>query len=166
MPSDLIAHADWMKRTTALGRPRSASLKELDAALKHYEQFGGGDARWRVEQKLEGWKTSQGTGDEWKRSVRNRDLVVEELTARLNGGDSDKAWGRLPDFMHADLVNARLGVVYLFSNMSAEAGLFNVILEGGLGVTNGVLSFGGTSLEDGGLGNAAMNTASLALNPS
>jgi hypothetical protein len=45
--------------------------------------------------------------------------------------------------MHPDLVNARLGVVYLFGNMGVESNLFNVLLEGGLDAAGSVLKFGG-----------------------
>jgi hypothetical protein len=165
MPSDLMSYTEWMKRTASVGRSRSDPLKALDSALQLYDKLGGKDARKSVADRFEAWKKSQGTGQEWLRSVRNRDKAVEELAAQLKGGDTDKTAGLVPDFMHPDLVNARLGVVYLFSTMAAEAGYFNVVLEGGLGVANGVLSFGGANISDGGLGDAGMNTAGLALNP-
>ncbi len=156
MASDLLSQKDWLKRTSVIGKIRSRELKEVDKALAHYEQFGGGDARWRVGQALDAWKRSKGPGDEWKRSDRNRrEQAVEHLTALLDGkGDTDSAWGAAPDFMHPQLENARLGVIYLLGNLQVDSNLFNVVLEGGLNAASGVLGYAGASKSSGGLGSA------------
>ncbi len=166
MAAELPSLKEWTKRTTVLGTIRSRELKAIDQALERCETFGGADAEWRLKQALEAWKRSKGPGDEWKKSARNRrDRVVEQLSALLEegGGDTDTAFGAVPDFMHADLVNARLGVLYLFGNMDVDSNLFNVVLEGGLSAAGGVLGYAGASTESGGLGNAAASIASTNL---
>ncbi len=161
MASDLLPHKEWLKRTSVLGKIRSRERKEVDRALERCETFGGGDAKWRLEQALDAWKKSKGPGDEWKRSDRNRrDQAVEQLSALLDGkGDTDKAFGAVPDFMHPDLVNARLGVLYLFGNMQVDSNLFNVVLEGGLAAAGSVLGYAGASKASGGMGSAAASAA-------
>jgi len=161
MPSDLRPHADWIKRTASIGHPRSKELKAVDDALQRYEQFGGGDAQWRLGQALDAWKRTHGTGDEWKSSSRNKNKVVEELTTLLTGKDTDARSGLVPDFMHPDMINSRLGVVYLFGNMDARADIFSVVLEGAMGALDGVLGYQSAPVKDGGLGNLAAGAAAM-----
>ena len=165
MASDLIPQKDWLKRTTVLGKIRSRELKGLDQALARYEQVGGAAARLQVEQALEAWKRSKGPGDEWKRSDRNRrEQAVEHLTALLAGkGDTDSAWGAAPDFMHPQLQNARLGVIYLFGHLQVDSNIFNVLLEGGLNAAGGVLGYAGASTSSGGLGSSLASSVSTNL---
>ncbi len=83
--SDLIPHDVWMERTAVTARRRSAELKALDEELKRYGQFGGGQARWSVEQRLEAWKKSKGAGDAWRNSMRNKNRAFDDLTNALKG---------------------------------------------------------------------------------
>lgn len=156
MGPTLIPLEEWLKKTGALGRKRSPQLKALDSALGRYETSRTRDATALadVKSRLNAWKATQGGPDAWKKSVRNRDGLVELLTTLVEKGeDSDSAWGRTPDFMHEHMVNSRLGVVYLFSHMGVNPKLFNLFLEGGLSITSGFVSYAGTKVVDGGLGN-------------
>jgi hypothetical protein len=154
VPPKLIPYDEWRRKTDVIGRKRSAELVGLDHALRGYETTPTDANRDVVQRALDTWKLSQGPGDEWKKSARNKSKRVELLTTLLSGGaDSDAAWGLQPNFMHDDLVHSRLGVLYLFSHMSVNPKLFNVILEGGLAVTGSFVSYAGLSTADGGLGN-------------
>lgn len=165
MGISLIPYKEWMQRTAVVARPRSPELKALDQALERHEKFGGGDALWRLEQALTKWKAKQGPGDAWKKSIRNKkDQAVEELTARLAGkGDTDKGKGEAPDYLHPQLVHARLGVIYLLGHTKVDSNLFNVILEGGLSVASSGLSYAGAKVSDGGLGRTPLSTIDMNL---
>jgi hypothetical protein len=158
MHGKVMTYDEWKKLTDVVGKPRSKELKEVDEALKRLERFGGGDALWRLQQALDAWKQSQGPGDAWKRSVRNKKLAVEQLTAQISGlGDTSAAWGHAPQFMQSTLEHARLGVVYLLGKLRARADMFSVVLEGGLSVVGNVLCYHGGKVADGGLGNQAVD---------
>lgn len=160
----LMSYEEWERRTKVVGRPRSKELKAIDEELKRYHQFGGGDALWRLQQALEAWKRSQGPGNAWVRSIRNRKGAISELTAQLAGADSDANLGLAPSFMHAHMENARLGVLYLVSRLRARPDIFNVFLESGVAVVGGVLSYYGGKELDGGLANVQVAEAQLHLN--
>jgi hypothetical protein len=85
MASDLIPHKIWMERTAIRGHRRSKELKALDSALEEYGEYGGGHAQWAVGQALEAWKKSKGPGDAWKRSSRNKNGAIDDLTKALGG---------------------------------------------------------------------------------
>lgn len=85
MASDLIPYKVWMERTSVRGRRRSKELKDLDSQLERYEQFGGGQAHWAVDQALEAWKKSKGPGDKWKSHARNKNGAFDDLTRALQG---------------------------------------------------------------------------------
>jgi pimeloyl-ACP methyl ester carboxylesterase len=130
-----IDYKQWMSKTSAIGRRRSPHLMALDKCIEEYESEPFTDrkamALKRLKVALDNWKGTQGPGDGWKKSVRNRTKQVELLTALVEKGrDTDLA----PDFMHANLENSRLGVVYLLSHMKVNPKIFNVVLEGGLAV--------------------------------
>lgn len=83
MADDLIPHKTWISRTEVSMQRRSAELKALDQLLADYEARGGGDLRWRVGQALQAWKATHGNGDEWRKSSRNRNGAVDDLTRAL-----------------------------------------------------------------------------------
>jgi hypothetical protein len=154
VPPKLITYDEWRRKTDVIGRKRSPALVGLDHALRGYETTPTDANRDAVQRALDTWKLSQGPGDEWKNSARNKSKLVELLTTLLRGGaDSDSAWGTHPNFMHDDLVHSRLGVLYLFSHMSVNPKFFNIILEGGLSMTNSLVGYAGLSTADGGLAN-------------
>lgn len=166
LPADLLSLKEWTRLTFAIGRPRSAALKSLDDALGVCDQMANSPdflkraaARWRLDGALRTWKESCGPGDAWKKSVRNKSLAVERLTAQLTGGDTAAAWGRMPGYMQPNVEHARLGVVYLLGHLEMRPDIFSVLLEGGLGCAGAVMSYQGGKVDDGGLGKAAVSTA-------
>ncbi|MFK8080537.1 MAG: hypothetical protein AB8B97_09655 [Granulosicoccus sp.] len=63
------------------------------------------------------------------------------LDAQLRGvGDSDEALGVI-DFMRPEMEHARLGAVYLFSNLKCDDSLFSVALEGSLDLAKAALKY-------------------------
>lgn len=173
MPHKLIPYKAWLDRTAVFGKPRSSALQELDRQLKQYELLGGQAQLDAVEKALNAWKASKGPGDAWKQNDRNRKhRAFEQLTAQLGPGDTDAAIGEVPASMEADLVNARLGVLYLFSHTRVETGIFSILLEGGLAIMDGALSYAGAGTNDGGwgfgtggLGNTAAANVQTAIAP-
>jgi len=164
----VIPLKDWLDKTSSIGRSRSKELQALDTALGNYHKAGGKStqAKAELEKRLEAWKRTQGLGDEWKKSTRNKGGYVELLTTQLKGGDTDTAWGLVPDYMHETLIHDRLGVLYLFNHVSVNPKLFNVILEGGLAVMGSSLSFAGadvTKAWGGGLGDLAAKQAGASM---
>jgi len=158
MATTLVAYDAWIKHTESLGARRSDELRALDNALRAYQTDHSQAALTRVKNALTAWKKTQGAGDAWKTSRRNKDGYVELLTTQVEkGGDTDQAWGATPNFMHENLINARLGVIYLFSHLTVSPRIFNVLLEGGLSIAGGALSYAGAS---DGLNNATANAVS------
>jgi len=154
----LVSYDDWIKHTESLGARRSDALRALDGALRAYQTDKSAAALTRVKNALAEWKKTQGAGDAWRKSRRNKDGYVELLTTQVDkGGDTDSAWGTTPNFMHENLINARLGVIYLFSHLTVSPRIFNVLLEGGLSIAGGALSYAGAS---DGLNNATANAVS------
>src|SRR6185312_5395796 len=158
MPTTLVSYDDWIKHTESLGARRSDELRALDGVIRAYQTDKSAAALTRVKNALAAWKKTQGAGDAWKKSRRNKDGYVELLTTQVEkGGDTDSAWGTTPNFMHENLINARLGVLYLFSHLTVSPRIFNVLLEGGLSIAGGALSYAGAS---DGLNNATANVVS------
>jgi hypothetical protein len=158
MPTTLVSYDDWIKHTESLGARRSDELRALDAAIRAYQTDKSAAALTKVKNALAAWKKTQGAGDAWKKSRRNKDGYVELLTTQVDkGGDTDSAWGTTPNFMHENLINARLGVIYLFSHLTVSPRIFNVLLEGGLSIAGGALSYAGAT---DGLNNATANAVS------
>lgn len=50
--------------------------------------------------------------------------------------------------MHEELINARLGVLYLFSRVSVAPGMFKMVLEGGFDIAGQSMDIGGSSDSD------------------
>ena len=165
----IISLKDWLDKTSSIGRSRSKELQALDAAIGNYHKPGAHNAlaKAQLEKSLEAWKRTQGMGDEWKKSTRNKGGYVELLTTQLKGGDTDTAWGLTPNYMHETLINDRLGVLYLFNHVSVNPKLFNVILEGGLAVVGNSLTFAGADVTanewGGGLGDMAAKRGGAAM---
>ncbi len=142
----IIDYDRWMKDTNRFGISRSPELKAIDAAFLAYEKLGTAAAKKDLEKAFEAWKRKEGPGDAWKKSSRNHKSAAVKLAALLSGqGDTDTAFtmGRVPDFMHEELINARLGVLYLFSRISVVPGLFKMVLEGGLDIAGQSMEIGG-----------------------
>ncbi len=170
--SDLIALSKVWRSQTGSMLGRSKELEAIDKALKDFEKLGNLGA---VQEAFTSWKAKYPAGQRWQDSHRNKTVhrPFERLEAVLNGGDSDRAFGNTPDFMHANHVNARQGILYLFGHMEVDTSVGAVILEGGLNMLGGGLNYMGADIGDGGgLGNLAaaaastnMGTARVMLDP-
>lgn len=143
----LITYDQWMKDTARFAVSRSAELKAIDEAFRTYEKLGTATAKQQLEQAFSAWKRKEGPGDAWMKSARNQSKAVSKLAALLEGGPEDTAFsmGRAPDFMHEELINARLGVLYLFSRISVAQGVFKLLLEGGFDLAGQIMSVAGAS---------------------
>jgi hypothetical protein len=162
----LIPAQEWISKTSAIGRKRSPELSALDVMLKRYELDTAKTPVLLAEVKsaLDRWKGTHGPGEEWKKSARNKGGHVELLTTLVEkGADSDSAWGKTPDFMHPNVINSRLGVLYLFGHSSVDVKLFNVLLEGGLAIVGSAVSYAGVNTSDGGLGNTSAKAAAVSM---
>ena len=138
MRKDLIEHRKWLSRTFVIGKPRSPELKAIDAALKAYELSGQDRDLDTIRTALAAWKQKEfKSGHSWKASVRNKDKAFEELGQRLD-------LEPVQNFYTKDLMHSRLGILYLFSEMEVESGLFEVIVSGGLNLAGNVANVGGT----------------------
>lgn len=147
----IITYDIWMKDTARMGRARSAELKAIDTAFLELEKLGTGLAKQKLAQAFEAWKRKEGVGDAWKKSARNHLRAVDKLATLIAGGDDDDgafSSGRVPEFMHEDLINARLGVLYLFSRVSVAPGLFKLVLEGGFSMASQSMDIAGSSESD------------------
>jgi len=131
---DIVPYAEWIKGTALTGKPRSADMKKLDEAVLWYEKCGNRVMLERLREALANWQRSKGAGDLWKKSERNHSRMITLLDAQLRGTtDSDALLG-VADFMAPAMINARLGVLYLFGNLSIDETLFSVGLEGSLDI--------------------------------
>lgn len=143
-----IDYDKWMKDTSRFGLTRSPELKAIDAAFLAFAKLGTPDAKQQLQKAFDAWKAKQGPGDAWRRSSRNSNRAADRLAALLSGEDeTDGAFslGRAPDFMHEELINARLGVLYLFSRVSVVPGIFKMLLEGGLDIAGQALEISNAS---------------------
>ncbi len=144
----VINYDQWMKDTASLLSSRGTELKAVDAAFLTYEKLGTGSALDALRTAFNTWKRSKGPGDAWRKSDRNSRRACDKLQGLCDGkGDDDSAFsmGSVPDFMHEELINARLGVLYLFSRLSVTPGFFKMILEGGLDIAGQAMEIGGAS---------------------
>jgi hypothetical protein len=133
---------------------RSPELRKVDAALQAYQRSPSYPALLTLKQSFDDWKLAHGNGDEWRDSARNVNKYATLLDNQLKGiGDTDVALGSHA-FMEPALINSRLGVLYLYSQLECND-MFKVILEGALDFTGAALDFGdvddkiGAALETG-----------------
>lgn len=138
MRKDLIEHKKWLSRTFLIGKPRSPELRAIDAALKAYEVSGEEKDLDKIRAALAAWKQKEfKSGHAWTASARNKDKAFEELTQRLDAKPVE-------NFYTTDLKHTRLGILYLFSAMDVDSGVFDVIVDGGLNLAGAAAGVGGT----------------------
>jgi hypothetical protein len=134
-----MPYEEWKKGTALTLRTRSELLRALDAELLQYERNPTVFRLSKVQEALQVWQKSKGPAGAWKKDERNANGTVSLLDQQLRGmGDTDIAMGAQA-FMAPALVNARLGVLYLFANTTTDDSIFKVVLDGGLDMTKGVL---------------------------
>lgn len=146
----IIDYDTWMQDTARFGLRRSPALEAVDKAFLDHAKLGTGASLQSLKNAFEAWTRTQGPGEAWRKSSRNHKQAVDKLAVLLNGGqDDDTAFhrGRVPDFMHEELINARLGVLYLFSRLSIQPGLFNMVLNGAIDIAGSAMEIGGASDE-------------------
>jgi hypothetical protein len=140
----LMTTAEWRKGTSLALHVRSAELRALDDEIQAYERNPTVFRLSRLQDALKTWQATKGLGDAWKKDSRNGNGTVSLLDQQLRGlGDTDVAMGA-QGFMAPALVNARLGVVYLFSHAAIDNSIFKIVLDGAFDLTKDTLG----SLED------------------
>ena len=137
-----ITFQQWKKDTNAVFTTgRSDELKAIGTAFEVYETSSGprkAQGKKALIAAFNAWKATQGPGTEWLKSKRNSSRAMEKLAMLIGGADEETAFSRgtAPDYMHEELINARLGVLYLFSRLNVTPGLFKMVLEGGLDIVS------------------------------
>jgi hypothetical protein len=142
-PNTLIPLKEWLDRTSLIGRTRSDALKRLDAAIGEYDKRPSPGARTAVITTFEAWKLESGGEAAWRSSTRNQSKPVGAFThlQALLTGDNDGAFGVTGAGIQAHHRHARLGVLYLFSQMSVSTNLFGMLLDTASGVATGAFNF-------------------------
>ncbi len=144
--SDLPSHSAWLQDTTLRFSIRGPKLKAIDAAIQAHEQL---IKRYEIGQlsfenldkqqpkaienlgrALAVWKSSQGSGQEWRANPRNKNGAFTKLSVAFTNYniamDREKF---TPSASHdAELTRARLGVIYLFSRLSVHASVARMLI--------------------------------------
>jgi hypothetical protein len=160
LPTLPFTYAQWHKDTNltvSLTDPTGkAKFGVLDKAVGNYTKTPSQAALTSMRNALLDWtsyKDKSGGAGAWKKSDRNKKLSITALYNVITGtGDTDKGLG-IPDFMSEDMVNARLGILYLFGNLACDEGKYRVI-------TNGLLDLNGKG--NGTIGKAVKRTTEAA----
>lgn len=139
---------EWKKGTSLVFKPRSKLMEAIDAALGAYQQTQIYPHFRDVGKALSAWQASKGPpSDAWKKSDRNKNLTISLLDSQLNKlGDSDVGLGA-QSFMQPELVNAREGMLYLYSHIDIDANFFSIFLESGLDIAANGMSLGSESIQ-------------------
>ena len=160
LPALPFTYAQWQKDTalkvTVTDPTGKAKFGVLDKAVETYTKAPAQAALSAVRNALLDWtsyKDKSGGKDAWKKSDRNKKLTITALhNAVVGTGDNDGGFG-IPDFMSEGMVNARLGILYLFGNVACVEGKFRI-------VTNGLLDLNGKG--GGKIGQAVKRTTDAA----
>ncbi|KJV30938.1 hypothetical protein [Luteibacter yeojuensis] len=160
LPSLPFDYATWKKDTyiaVSLTDPTGrAKFGVLDKAVEAYTKTPSQATLKALHAALIDWtsyKDKSGGAGAWKKSERNKKLSITALFAALEGhGDTDTGMG-MPDFMGEGMLNARLGVLYLFGNLACDEGKYRI-------VTHGLLDLKGKG--NGSIGTAVKRTAEAA----
>ncbi|EEA01207.1 hypothetical protein BH160DRAFT_3459 [Burkholderia sp. H160] len=144
---DIIPYDEWLRGTSSLLQVRSSALKNLDEQILLYHRDRTVYQFHLLVSAFEFWQGTIGPGDVGKDASRNGSNYFTLLDHQLQGkGDTDAAAGA-QDFMTPDLINSRLGVLYLFGNLEIEDDTFKVLLEGAFDITNAGLGLAPDSNE-------------------
>jgi hypothetical protein len=143
LPRIPFTYQQWMQQTSRYVLQRSAQLKVLDMHLDTYLRSPGGDSLIRLKTAFSNWRRAHGKENEWMRSKRNEGQYSFTLLYAVlyKDGDSDSAFG-VPSFMASGLVHSRLGLLYLFGKLECDPGIFKIITNGVLDVTEAALDYG------------------------
>lgn len=141
LPRLPFTYQDWIRETSSTFRIRSVELKALDIFIDGYISARSASGLRNLRQAFARWKKTQGDGDAWRASSRNRSSIVTQLERELTTGDIDDMPGA-PRQLVDDMANARLGLLYLFSGLKCEDA-FQVTTHGVLDLAGGVLGYEG-----------------------
>lgn len=114
-----------------------AKFDALDRAVDVYTTKATPSALVVLRAALRDWMDHKDDKDgpgAWAESKRNRKYLIAHLNAAIHG-DTDVSLG-MPEMMSPGMINARLGILYLFANTTWDEGVFRF-------VTSGVLDFAG-----------------------
>jgi hypothetical protein len=135
----LMPFDQWQQGTAITLGIRSELLRALDREIQLYERNPTVFRLSRTLEALKAWQDSKGPAQAWKKDARNGNGTVSLLDQQLRGlGDTDLAMGAQA-FMAPALVNARLGVLYLFSHTTTDDSIFKVVLDGSFDLTKDTL---------------------------
>ncbi|UPG95699.1 hypothetical protein [Luteibacter aegosomatissinici] len=156
LPTLPFTYATWKKDTNltvSITDPTGkAKFAVLDKAVEAYTAKPSQASLTAMRNALLDWtsyKDKSGGAGAWKKSDRNKKLTITALYNAIQGaGDTDKGFG-IPDFMSEGMVNARLGILYLFGNLACDEGKYRII-------TNGLIDMAGKG--SGTLGTAVKRT--------
>ncbi|MCZ2723442.1 hypothetical protein O1D97_17955 [Marinomonas sp. 15G1-11] len=82
--SNVMTYEEWMKKTKGgFTQSRSKALKVVDAALKKYHQTKSEYDKGLALKALIAWQQTK--GNDWKKSIRNKEHVAENLYRQLAG---------------------------------------------------------------------------------
>lgn len=160
LPALPFTYAQWKKDTdlkiTFTDPTGKAKFGVLDKAVEAYTKAATQAALTTMRNALLDWtsyKDESGGKDAWKKSDRNKKLAITALFNAIVGtGDNDAGFG-IPDFMSEGMINARLGILYLFGNVACDEGKYRII-------TNGLLDLNGKG--QGAIGKAVKRTTEAA----
>lgn len=157
LPLKVVDYADWLKGTAKLFARRSEALQKLDEAIWRYQRKPTAERLELLRKAFDGWKLSKGPEESsWKASGRDKNQLASLLDQQLRGrGDGDQL-GPTAEFMRPDLINARRGVVYLFSHMEVDDSIFKVVLHGAIDLTTASIDY---STAQAALSNTNLGTA-------
>jgi hypothetical protein len=140
-----MTYQEWLRETSQTMQARGRILKSLDYMLDLYIRRPSLAALQLVRLWLDEWKREQGPGNAWMHSKRNAGSgAFVRLHKDLGGRDNDAVFGT-PSFMTSDLINARLGLLYLFGNLRCDDRNFKIVTSGVLDLTIASLNFPASS---------------------
>jgi|GEM_PF-1848120 hypothetical protein len=137
LPTLPFTYATWKKDTNltvSLTDPTGkAKFATLDKAVDAYTAKPSHASLTLMRNALLDWtsyKDKSGGAGAWRKSERNKKLTITALYNAIHGaGDTDKGLG-IPDFMSEGMINARLGILYLFGNLVCDEGKYRIITNG------------------------------------
>jgi hypothetical protein len=142
VPPSVMKLHEWKHLTKLKLKRRSDSLRRVDRALKEYETNKGPMKLDKLRLYFDEFVTSKGgLKAKWMNSTRDRNCRngVSDLAKQLNGEPVT-----LPrEFMEAGMENARLGIIYFFSNLEFQFSDFKLFLEAPADLIGNVSTMGG-----------------------
>lgn len=165
MPRDLVTPQQWVSRTGLMFRSRGTKLEAIDDAYYEYYEFQSRKTAHKLYVAMKAYLEAHGRF--WAKVDRNTksDGLMEDVFRKVQWTETavpNTAEAKLKAALAADAPKARLGVLYLFSNLEVNTQGLSIALEGGFSLVGGStpLTTGGLSEStkgyvDGGVGAAA-----------